>query len=218
MKQIALLAIIAGLSVVTMATIYASDLGQTQLMLATPSSDKFGMLGHIEFVQADSSGNIIGYYQTDNFVTDMGAACAATKLFDISETLAPCGSAGSAVNEFLFIGLGDLQPGTDVKSDTALDNEITDDAGSSRRVDSDADFVSNANAGTATVTVATETAFIFEDAGNNNATNNIFQAGLFDAVTGGNAFSIQNTTSGANVGIPVSDGDSLSVTWTITVG
>ena len=104
MKQIALLAIIVGLSAVSMAAIYASDLGQTQLVVATPNSDTVGMFGHIEFVQADSSGNIIWYYQTDNFVTDQGAACAAAMLFDVSEDGgAACGLIGSALGEFSCI-------------------------------------------------------------------------------------------------------------------
>jgi len=194
-----------------MATIYASDLGVTTLAVASPNNDKIGMLGHIEYQHVDADDNIIGYYQTDNFVTDMGAACAASMLFDLDETVAPCDTTGSGVNEFLNIGIGDAQPSTDVKSDTTLDNEI-----GVRRVDSNAVIASNSNAGTATVTIATENPFTF--ATGINVTNNIYQAGLFDETTGGNAFAIQNTTSGANTGIDVNDGDSLSVTWTITVG
>ncbi len=212
MKQIALLAIIVGLSAVSMAAIYASDLDPTSLVLATPSSDKIGMFGHIEFVQTNSFGDVIGYYQTDNFVTDMGAACAATMLFDTSETLAPCDTAGSTVNEFLNIRLGDTQPSTDATADIILDSDM-----GGFKVDSDATMVSNTNAGTATVTIATETPFDFTTGGA-NVTNNVFQAGLFDETSGGNAFSIQNTTSGANPGIDVNDGDTLAVTWTITVG
>jgi len=214
MKQRALLAIIVGLSAVSMAAIYASDLGQTQLVVGT-SSDKIGMLGHIEFVKADSFGNIIGYYQTDNFITDMGAACAAQQMFGGS-AIAPC---TGTPTDFLHIGLGDLAPAGDDSIDTALDDEMTDaDDSSSRRLDTDgAVYVSNAGAGTATVTVATVTPFDFLDAGT-NTTNNVFQAGLFDSAATGNAFAIQNTTSGANPGIDVNDGDTLAVTWTITVG
>jgi len=160
MKQIALLAIIVGLSAVSMAAIYASDLDPTSLVLATPSSEKIGMFGHIEYVQADSFGNIIGYYQTDNFVTDMGAACAATMLFDTDEILAPCDVIGSGVNEFLNIRLGDMAPSTDAFADTFLDNDM-----GGFKVDSDATMVSNTGAGTATVTIATETPFDFTSGG-----------------------------------------------------
>jgi len=214
MKQRALLAIIVGLSAVSMATIYASDLGQTQLVVGT-SSDKIGMLGHIEFVQADSFGNIIGYYQTDNFVTDMGAACAAQQMFG-GTAITPC---TGTPTDFLYIGLGDAAPAGDDSTDTILDDEMTDaDDSSARRLDTDgAAYASNAGAGTATVTIATVTPFDFLDAGT-NTTNNVFQAGLFDSAATGNAFAIQNTTSGVNPGIDVNDGDTLAVTWTITVG
>jgi len=211
MKQIALLAIIVGLSAVSMAAIYASDLDPTSLVVANSSSDKVGMYGHIEFVQADSSGNIISYYQTDNFVTNQGAECSAAKLFDLSETVGTCDTTGTLVNEFLNIRLGNGVPiGTD-ETRTAL---ITDMGGF--KVDSDAVF-GNLGGGTVDVTVATETPFDFTTGGG-NVTLNVFEAGLFDETTGGNAFAIQNTTSGANPGIDVNDGDTLAVTWTITVG
>jgi len=210
MKQIALLAIIVGLSAVSMAAIYASDLDPTSLVVATSSSDKVGMYGHIEFVQADSSGNIISYYQTDNFVTNQGAECAAAKLFDLSETVGTCDTTGTLVNEFLNIRLGNGVPiGTD-ETRTAL---ITDMTGF--RTDNDAVF-GNLGSGTVDVTVATVTPFTFVTAV--NVTANVFEAGLFDETSGGNAFAIQNTTSGANPGIDVNDGDTLAVTWTITVG
>jgi len=212
MKQLAIFALIAGLSAISMATIYASDLGPTSLVIATPSNEKVGMLGHIEFEVMDASGNLKGYYQTDNFVTDMGAACTATILFDKDETLSPCDTTGSAVNEFLKIRLGDSAPSTTLKSRTALIADMT-----GFRVDTDATMISNAAAGTATVTISTETPFTFTSGGS-NVTNNVFEAGLFDETSGGNAFAIQNTTSGANPGIDVNDGDQLSVTWTITVG
>jgi len=210
MKQIALLAIIVGLSAVSMAAIYASDLDPTSLVVATSSSDKVGMYGHIEFVQADSSGNIISYYQTDNFVTNQGAECSAAKLFDLDETVGTCDTTGTLVNEFLNIRLGNGAPiGTD-ETRTIL---ITDMGGV--RTDTDAVF-GNLGGGTVDVTVATQDPFTFE--GGTNTTLNVFEAGLFDETSGGNAFAIQNTTSGVNPGIDVNDGDTLAVTWTITVG
>jgi len=211
MKQIALLAIIVGLSAVSMAAIYASDLEPTSLVVANSSSDKVGMYGHIEFVQADSSGNIISYYQTDNFVTNQGSECAAAKLFDLHETVGTCDTTGTLVNEFLNIRLGNGVPTSTDETRTAL---ITDMGGF--KVDSDAVF-GNLGSGTTDVTVATETPFDFTTAGG-NVTLNVFEAGLFDETSGGNAFAIQNTTSGVNPGIDVNDGDTLAVTWTITVG
>ncbi len=213
MKQVALLAIIAGLSVVSMATIYASDLGQTPLVIATPSNENVGMFGHIEFVLADESGDVKSYYQTDNFVTDQASECIASKIFDDSQTVGTCGGIGSSVNEYLNIRLGNATGGSTDQSRTAL----ADDMGGVR-TDTTAVFSTlSAGDGQTEVTIATETPFTFADAGG-NTTANVFEAGLFDATTGGNSFAIQNTTAAANPGIDVNDGDQLTVTWTITVG
>jgi len=215
MKQVALLTIIAGLSVISMATIYASDLGQTQLVLATPNNEGIGMLGHIEFVHLDNSGNIKGYYQTDNFITDMGASCAAVQIFDSSASdIQDCNGVPS---DFLYIGLGDADTDTDDTTLEVLVDEMTDpDDTSSRRLDTNGAAIVGGT-GQAVVTIATVTPFDFLDSGS-NTTNNVYQAGLFDAATTGNVFAMQNTTSNPNPGIDVNDGDQLSVTWTITVG
>jgi len=210
MKQTALLAIIVGLSAVSMAAIYASDINPTSLAVATTSSDRVGMLGHVEFVQSDSFGNIIGYYQTDNFITDRGASCAAVRIFDSSNSgVADClGVPG----DFKYIAVGD-QENSDAKNVTVLNGEI-----GLRKQDSNGIGIVavGPNTGQDTVTVATVTPFTF-GAGNSSA--NIFQAGLFDALTGGNVFAIQNTTGAPlNLGIDVNDGDTLNVTWTIIVG
>ena len=114
------------------------------------------------------------------------------------------------VKEFLNIRLGN---GVPIGTDTTRTALITDMVGF--RTDTDADF-GNLGSGTTDVTVATETPFTFVTAV--NVTSNVFEAGLFDATSGGNAFAIQNTTSGVNPGIDVNDGDTLAVTWTITVG
>jgi len=85
------------------------------------------------------------------------------------------------------------------------------------RTEDDATSTPNVAAGTTTVTVATDSAAPFTfDSG--NTTLNVFEAGLFDATSLGNAFAIQNTTSSPNPGIDVNPGDTLAVTWTITVG
>jgi len=213
MKKAALLAIIVGLSAVSMAVIYASDLDPTSLALATPSSEKVGMYGHIEFVHADSFGNIIGYYQTDNFITDMGASCAALRIFDSSGTGGTC---SGVPTDFLFIALSNVTSADDVTV-TAL----ADETGSTRILDSDgAGITSDTGLSSASVLIATPTAspFVFLASGG-NVSDNIFKAGLFDSITGGNVFAIQNVTSDlVNLGIDVNDGDSLAVTWDITVG
>ena len=194
-----------------MATIYASDLGQTPLVVATPSNDKVGMLGHIEFEHLDNSGDIKGYYQTDNFVTDSGSACTASLLFDRGTDVHACDTTGTLVNEFINIRLGNVQPLADDPADIILDGDM-----GGVKTATSVGFTQTASTGQTVATIATPTPFDFVTG---NATLNVFQAGLFDETSGGNPFAIQNTTSGdANPGIDVNDGDQLTVTWTITVG
>ena len=217
MKQVAYLAIIAVLSVVSMATIYASDFGETPLVVAAPSNEGIGMLGHIEFVLADEFGDIKSYFQTDNFITDSASECIASKLFDDSVTVGGCDTTGDSVKEYLNIRLGNVSAGTTNQNRLNLDDIVGEDM-VGFRTDTAAAFSSlDDGDGNTVVTVATEAPFTFADSGG-NTTANVFEAGLFDETVGGNAFAIQNTTSGANPGIDVNDGDQLTVTWTITVG
>ncbi len=209
MKQTALLAIIVGLSAVSMAAIYASDLDPTSLAVATPSSEKVGMYGHVEFVHSDSFGNIIGYYQSDNFITDMGASCAASRIFD--STGSGNGVCSGVPSDFLFIGVGNVKNVDDDVTVTSLNGEM-----GVRKIDTAAAITSDTGLSSASVIVETLTPFQF---GGGNSSNNIYQAGLFDSFTGGNVFAIQNTTGNdPNLGIDVNDGDTLNVTWDITVG
>jgi hypothetical protein len=40
-----------------------------------------GLVGHIEAIHTDSEGNIIGYVQTDNAITNQGINCTLAKMF-----------------------------------------------------------------------------------------------------------------------------------------
>lgn len=198
-----------------MGYVFSSE-GSVHTLLAAPiaqEDNRVGFFGHVELVLKNAAGDIIGYYQADNLVMDDGNDCLAVRGFDTGNSLAAanCPSFG----EFQFIGLGDAQCSSceDVTRIT-LQNEIT--SGVRRADTSIAAFSESAGAGTIVV-INTETPFTFE--GGTNVTNNIFEVGLFDASTGGNVFAIKNSTSAnPNLGIDVNDGDTLDVTWTITVG
>lgn len=207
------MALIAVVFATAIGAIYASEMTASSLFVAPATSavEQTGFMGHVEYVLKDSEGNIKYYYQTDNFVTDMAKDCTASQLFD--QTQSTIGDCAGTIGEFQFIGVADIAPGTDDPQVIALANEI----GARHQdtsVGSGAFTVANNGVGT-DVSIDTTAPFTFDTG---NETNNIFQAGLFDAITGGNAFAIQNTTSGVNPGIDVNDGDTLSVTWTITVG
>jgi len=114
--------------------------------------------------------------------------------------------------EFQYIAVGDANFGQTDGTRTTLANEI-----GARRLDTSiAAFGTAVDPAGTSVVINTETPFTITGA---NETLNIFEAGLFDATTGGNVFAIRNTTAAnPNLGIDVNNGDTLDVTWTITVG
>ena len=179
---------------------------------AAQDAPSVGFLGHVEFVQKNAAGDTIGYFQSDNLVMERGKDCVAIQAFDTNNaqqgTICP-----GTFGEFRFIAIGDAVCTSceDATAD-ALTNEI-----GSRREDTNVAGFTAATGGTGTlVVINTEVPFNFGPANN---TNNIFDAGLFDNTAAGNVFAIRNVTSASpNLGIDVNDGDTLDVTWTITVG
>jgi len=185
--------------------------GAPSALFTAPAQDvhNVGFIGHVEFVQKNAAGYTIGYYQSDNKVMDDGKDCVARQTFDTGNALGTC----AAFGEFQHIAVGDAncascEDGTRL----TLQSEI-----GTRRLDTSiAAFTTAADPAGTIVVINTETPFSF---GVGNETNNIFEAGLFDASTGGNVFAIRNVTATTpNPGIDVNNGDTLDVTWTITVG
>lgn len=199
--------------------LFVTTEGTPTALFAAPAADvqNVGFMGHVEFVHKNADGYVISYYQTDNQVMDDGKDCVAVRTFDAANALAASDCTSSA--EFQFIALGDRSCGTATTCEdgarTSMDQEMT----AARRADTAiAGFTSAADPAGTIVVINTEVPF---NIGPGNNTNNIFEAGLFDVITvsGGNVFAIRNTTSTSpNPGIDVNNGDTLDVTWTITVG
>ena len=179
---------------------------------AAQEDNKVGFLGHVEFVHKNALGEIIGYFQSDNLIMDRGNDCISELGFDSANTGGACSGTPA---EFQHIGVGDA---TCVSCEVTTRNTLQNEIGARRADTSIAAFTGSAGAGT-TVVINTETPFTFTAV---NETNNIFEAGLFDTgptIDTGNAFAIRNVTATSpNPGIDVNNGDTLDVTWTITVG
>jgi hypothetical protein len=132
-------------------------------------------------------------------------------------------------NGFRYIGIGNATT-TIAASDTTLTNTATTIAstgtGGLMAMRTDSTTVSAASSDNGIVTIATESPFTFVLS---NATT-VHTAGLFDVActastttgictaygTDSNMFSVQRLSGGT--GVVVASGDSLSVTWSITVG
>jgi len=190
--------------------------GTPSALFTAPTADvqNVGIFGHVEFVHKNADGYVVSYYQADNLVMDDGKNCVLTDLFAQATGACTTSAAG-----FTFIGLGN---GTCVSCEDATRTDVEvpmvgTDGVRQEDTDTTTPAFTAALAGASGIAIInTESPF---NIGASNETANIFEAGLFDAVTGGNAFAIRNTTAATpNLGIDVNAGDTLDVTWTINVG
>jgi len=189
------------------------------------------MIGHVTYELRGADGNIKHYSQSDNVIVDVGTDCAATAIFDITDASTIC--ALGTDNGFSFIAIGNSTNTLPLASvdDTALD--ISGDcSGGFKTADcTGAEIARNdgtvgitkadsANSLDTTVSIVSQT-FEFGAAGLQlgPAGTVITQSGLFDSAAGGsdNMFSVRDIPGQSGTGLVVTNADTLSVTWTITL-
>ena len=226
MKTTYVVALIAAISAVSIGAISMNEF-TVPLAIASASPESGTMMGHVEYILRDADGNIKSYAQTDNMVVDKGDDCVIGYAFQStasggSDTCTTAGRPG-----FQFIGIGNSTYTVD-NLDTTLVNtgnaqvaDTTNDGIMAVRFDNNTAATASVDGGT--VVIATDTPFTFTA---NNATT-VRSAGLFDGTcngvdaTGGYCTTntgVMNMFSAQSITVAVSSGDSLSVTWTITVG
>ncbi len=232
MNRLKTIGLFAGIFAIAMGAISLSVTSESFFIAPTvPQSQvNLGMLGHVEYTVRDLSGNIKAYMQTDNIVTLDGKDCVAKVMFDGADTVGSC----AATTEFNYIAIGNFTAvGIPVNTVEQLDadsgasngcatNAANGEGEMSRKL-IDPTFDSS---GTTTI-VELDTVGNPFDFDTNNATT-VMSSGIFNAASSqdGNGqctnigsadmFAIQDLN--VDNGITVSDGDSLSVKWTITVG
>ena len=186
------------------------------------------MIGHVTYVLRDADGNIKHYSQSDNVIVDNGTDCAAAAIFDTDDALCPLAGNGG----FAFIAIGNA---TGLTSTTPLSGNtdsalIVTNGGSANFNNGGGDEVdrsdyidagitgADSDAGTVTTVTIASTQFGFPTLG--PAGTVITQSGLFDSIdnTGSNnMFSAKDVPGTTGSGLAVSNADTLSVTWTITL-
>jgi len=188
------------------------------------------MIGHVTYELRGADGNIIYYSQSDNVIVDVGTDCAATAIFDTDDAAGLCTLGGSG---FSFIAIGNSTNTLPLASvdDTALDIsgdcsngfETADCTGAEiARNDGTVGITKadSANGLDTTVSIVSQT-FEFGAAGLQlgPAGTVITQSGLFDSAAGGsdNMFSVRDIPGQGGTGLAVTNADTLSVTWTITL-
>ncbi len=236
MKRTTTIALFAGIFAVALGTLGLSGSSSTALMVqAAPHTQEVGMLGHVQYTVLDDNGSIKAYMQTDNIVVQEGKDCAASRIFETGTDPGKCTKTG---NDFDFIAIGNATGGTIDENQTQLNGSGCSGGnpgaeGEMARRQVDPDFTTAGTGGDDNGTVVeleTASPFTFDK---NNATD-VIDSGIFNGNYGDAAsasavcadnthatadwdlFAIQKLN--ADDGITVSDGDSLSVKWTITVG
>jgi len=228
MKRITTIALFAGIFAVTIGTLGFSGDSATSLMVSSlpQSQENVGMLGHVEYKVLDELGSIKQYMQNDNIVVQVGKDCVARMVFDNSTNPGACGNNG----EFQFIAIGNATGGTIDDTKTTLEGGVCASSGTggemARRTVTPTFTAAGAGTGTIVTLDTSGNPFTF---GALNTTA-VIDSGVFNRDEGAKDASGQCTTLGASemfsiqqlngptTGISVSDGDSLSVKWTITVG
>jgi len=221
MKRYTSLALI-GVLVVGMAGFISLDaISATSFVTMKAASDihETGqMIGHVTYELRDADGNIKHYFQSDNVIVERGTNCAAVAIFNVTDDSGVC-TLGTA-NGFSFIAIGNsttpFTVGTPLS--TVDDIGLDDDTTGGLEIDrlDGAVTITAANGGDTTVSIVSP-AFTFADLGTDGTA--ITQSGLFDSGTllTPNMFSARDIPGQSGTGLQVSNADTLSVTWTITL-
>jgi len=195
--------------------------------MTSPSSNGFAgtalAMGHVEMVLTDANGNVKGYFQGDNVVTDAGDACTSEKIFGDATNSTECAGVGAG-NYFDKIGIinGTFSP-SDATTNTGHYVAATDANDGLMAITQGAATVPDSASSQGTATTITNSAHVFNFDGSNDTT--VSGVILIDALCSENADGSCGTIP-ASAGVfaartatlSTSDGDSLTVTWTITIG
>lgn len=229
MKTTSMIALIVAISAISIGAISLNGFSAIPLATASVSPESGAVMGHVEYILRDADGNIKTYSQGDNMVVNKGDDCVIGYAF---QTTGAGGSDNCTTNAdgFRFIGIGNMTH-TVFANSTTLVGQSTTVASSGTNgimaVRSDSNTVGTISSNGGNVVIATETPFTFATTGPVTNATTVTTAGLFDATCSGvsattgictaNAATM-NMFSAQSISVAVSDGDSLSVTWTITVG
>ena len=219
-NQISIVAVIA---VAAVAALGANAFANNGLTSSNTLAESGLAIGHVELILRDADGAIKEYRQFDNVVTNVGDSCASELLFG-DEGVTSC--AGAVFNKIGIINgtsytLGETSTMADANaaSTTGTDNIMAVVNGVA------AVPASAGSQGTVTTIVNSGHLFNFVDNQNDTTVRGVIlvdalctestvagQEGGCDTKPSGEIFATQSTT------LAVSGGDTLEVTWSITVG
>lgn len=170
--------------------------------------DSAPVYGHITIVHSDPDGNILSYIQTDNVVTAQGKNCMAEQIF--GEIGASCATANTAFSSIGLFGAAEAFANTDTAASLSA-AVLTNASFTGLGIASDTTVSENTAASGATG--ATIDIVELFTAGTGVTSKTVDGAGLYnsglDALFAGQSF---------GAAVVLNDADTLSVTWSITLG
>ena len=192
--------------------LFVTGVFDTESISATYAPTTGMLMGHAIIEARDSQGNLIAFRETDNEVVNNGENCVLKMLFDeggpgTSGTTVCTGAITSAWN---YIGIGTSAEGSFAVAETnaRLGNETSTTTGLTRA----AGTVSFTN-GTGGTAASAQISKTFTMTSGNGHT--IAESGLFNGTSISTAGMLARQTF---TGVALSNGDSITVTWTFTVG
>ena len=203
------LAVISGAFGLFLTGVFEDNITTTERIPSLAQSTGF-MMGHAIIEAHDSEGNKIAYRETDNEVVNSGENCVLKMLFGAGGPTA----AGTTVcpntttSPWTVIAIG-TNSSTANDQNSSLKAEVTGDGLNRARAGTSSEVTwTNGTGGTAAKVQLSKT---FTSQG----TYTITESGLFNSTTAnGGGMLARQTFSG----VALSNGDSITVTWTFTVG
>lgn len=226
MNRIKTIALLGAIFAITMGALSYNGISATPLLISSvPSThDHIKALGHVEYTIKDASGLVKAYYQGDNMVVNQGDNCAAARLFDPSDSQTNgCTSFGA--DGFQNIAIGNRTGYTFDDPDTSIGAAATTttDGEQARIRDNTPTFTVSSGNATSGAQIVIETPAPFKFSASNATV--VRSAALFDSSATHDANGQTTTVSGKmfaaqnlSPAVTVSNGDTLNVKWTITIG
>jgi len=215
MKKYTTLALIGAIVAGVAGLISIDAISATSLVTMQGASDfhESGlMIGHVTYEVRGADGHVKQYLQSDNLITNRGTDCAATAIFASADLV--CATPGN----FAFIAIGNATGEQMDDIDTELDVSVTPLGGEMARSALIVASITPNNGVDGTIVKLSNSVTPFTFTGLRTGTTlipstTVTQSGLFDSdgTTPGNMFSIRD------VSVPVTNADTLAVTWTITL-
>ena len=193
--------------------LFVTGVFDTESISATYAPTTGMVMGHAVIEARDSQGNLIAYRETDNEVVNNGENCVLKMLFDADgpTTKGTSVCTGAVTSAWNYIGIGTVTGSQKAAADSdgRLGNETSTVTGLSRA----AGTVSWTNgSGNSTAASASISKTFTMTSGN---THTIAESGLFNGTSLGTSGMLARQTF---TGVALSSGDSITVTWTFTVG